>query len=257
MLNIERKIDVMIPTRNEANIRPKLMNVLNKADWVRDIIIETSKPLSTARKTGALKCQTEWLAMFDDDVEIPEEWLYGMLLYRRYISPKTLAISSPSLNANIPHYLAFQKISNRLVGLRNLKTPFVDNTLIKRSVFENYNPEPCFYAEDELLHNYVLSIGEWRHTDYIGVKHYYNDKDSYHGGFTEQHYNLTPFWRLCIRMLERSILPVLAVHYSHSFKTVPYWYKKNQRELIGYIRGKLGCAYDERVYKKKYSKNKA
>jgi glycosyltransferase involved in cell wall biosynthesis len=230
------KIDVMIPTRNENNIRPKLMKVLNNADWVKDIIIETSKPLSTARRTGALKCSTQWLAMFDDDVEIPQEWFNILMLYRRYINPNISAISSPSLNINVPHYLAYQRMANNIVHLIHLKTPFIDNTFIKRKVFEDYHPRPCFYAEDELLYKHLRKNRGWIHTHYIGVKHFAIMKDSYNAGVTEWKYNITTPFELLRHTFSRSIISILAVSKSKSLETIPFWWKRNIREIVGYVR---------------------
>jgi len=49
------------------------------------------KPLSIARKNGVLQANTEWVAMVDDDMLLPDNWLQ---LVTKAIDPKVGAIGT-------------------------------------------------------------------------------------------------------------------------------------------------------------------
>ncbi|MEM1724002.1 MAG: glycosyltransferase family A protein [Candidatus Jordarchaeales archaeon] len=100
------KVDVLIPTRNPSRVNPRLLEVLASAPWVNNVVFETSRPLSVARKIGAMKCKTEWIAMFDDDVVIPPNWFEVVSKFAR--QPNVVAVSTVRVDDNI-HVEALQE----------------------------------------------------------------------------------------------------------------------------------------------------
>lgn len=229
---MKMKVDVVIPTRNQSRIRPALMKTLKSADWVNNIIIETSKPLSIARVQGAKKCSTEWIAMFDDDVEIPENWFSVVSLK---IKPGVLAISTPYEDMDL-HMKAYQKVATKLRVKGNVRTPLICNLLIRRDLLLEYKPPLCFSCEDEFLYNYVIRKGKWLHTKPIGVKHWYKWKEGTEIGWVIGKYHVIPFLNFVRLCVSRFLLSVLAVAYSHTLKTVWIYWKWNIQIISGYLR---------------------
>lgn len=227
------KVDVIIPTKDPSKIRPKLLEVLKKADWVNNIIIETSKPLSLARVNGAKKCTTDWIAMFDDDVEIPNNWF---TVVEKFITDDVVAISTPSLDFNNIHILSYKKVTHQIKPLEKRDTPFIDNTLIKKSVMLTYNPPPIFYSEDELLYRHAKKFGRWIHPEHCGVKHFVTIKDTLRAGETIKQLDFYPIKRFIFGRIAYFILPFFALAYSKSFKTVIFFYRININLISGYLK---------------------
>jgi glycosyltransferase involved in cell wall biosynthesis len=230
------RVDVLIPTRDPNKIRPKLLEVIKKASWVNNIIIETSRPLSKARVNGARKCSTEWIAMFDDDVEIPENWFD---IVSKYIKPGVVAISTPSIDVNNIHMLAYKKVSDKIKPLHLRDTPFIDNTLIRRDILLEYNPPPIFYGEDELLYRFAKKKGLWIHPPYCGVKHFLVVKDHVEAASTMWQLGFYPLYRFLRGRLAYFIIPILAVGYSHTLKTITFFWKINIKIIAGSIKGMI------------------
>ncbi len=69
----DRKVDFVVPSSDEAN--PTLLRQIKQMPCAGEIINTHEKPLSTARKNGVLQAKTEWVAMVDDDMLLPENWL--------------------------------------------------------------------------------------------------------------------------------------------------------------------------------------
>ncbi len=232
-------IDVLIPTKNPEKIRPNLLSALNEAPWVHSIIIETSKPLSTARVEGAKKCSTEWIAMFDDDIDLPKNWL-GAVIPWPIIQSDVLAVSTPSRDAQPqPHILAYQRVTSAIKPVESRDTPFVDNTFILRSALLDYHPPRVFYSEDELLYRYIKSKGRWIHPPYCGVRHFYIQKDNVRAAEVMEQLGFYPFFRFLRGRLSYFILPFLAVAYSHTWKTVPFFWKWNVQLIAGWLKAKV------------------
>jgi glycosyltransferase involved in cell wall biosynthesis len=227
------KIDVVICTLDEKQIRPKLLEVLNDAPWVSCIVIEISRPLSLARKNGAKICSTEWIAMFDDDIEIPENWFDGMI---SAMADGVVAISSPHESVN-PHMRAYESLVNQhMKRAETLDTPFINNTLIRRDVLANYSPPPCFYCEDELLYRYVKAHGQWVHTQPLGVKHYPTQKNDQARGYYWRRYRLGPSSLFFRRRLTMPIIALMAVAYSRSLGTLAFYLRLNKDAVVGWLR---------------------
>lgn len=231
------RVDVLIPTKDPSKIRPSLLNTLNSASWVNNIIIETSRPLSTARVNGAKKCSTEWIAMFDDDVEIPEIWFDYVSKYTN--KKNVLAISTPSIDVNNIHFISYKKITDHIKPLELRDTPFIDNTLIKREVILNYNPPPVFYSEDELLYRHVKKHGKWIHPPYCGVKHYLVTKDFVKAAIVMEQLGFYPLYRFLRGRFAYFFISILAIGYSHTYRTAIFFWKANIKIIAGFLKAKV------------------
>lgn len=165
------KVDVVICTRDEQNIRPILMDTLRSAKWVNCIIVEKSKPLSTARVIGARKASTPVILYVDDDVDIPKNLPYLFVPYLE--DPSVLAVSSQAYDVD-KHWLAYRRALYTVWKDHHAIKGNFDNRayIIRRSVMLNYDPEPCFYCEDAALNKYVQSLGKWVNLPYCGINHY-------------------------------------------------------------------------------------
>jgi glycosyltransferase involved in cell wall biosynthesis len=239
------KVDVVIPTLAASRVRPRLIKVLESASWVNNIIYETSKPLARARIVGASKCTTKWVAMFDDDVEIPLDWFDKV---SGAIAPGVVAVSTPDLNAD-PDFLAVQLIADRLLKLERRDTPFIDNTLFLKSTLEGYDPPHAFYCEDELFYEHVKSKGRWVHTPPVGVRHFYAEKDALFSGASQRVYKFELGTVMIRRALVRFVLPIFAaIFYTRSLRTVYRLWRINIRNAAGWLMGpslkqKIGTAW--------------
>jgi hypothetical protein len=67
------KVDFVIPTREKPN--DTLLHIIEHMPCAGQIIIATEQPLSTKRKNAVLRAKTEWVAMIDDDMLLPDNWL--------------------------------------------------------------------------------------------------------------------------------------------------------------------------------------
>lgn len=230
-------VDVLIPTKDKAKVRPKLLETLSRANWVNRLVFETSKPLSTARVIGARKCSTEWIAMFDDDVEIPEHWFD---VVSKYIKPGVVAISTPSIDVNNIHMMAYKMVTDKIKPLHTRDTPFIDNTLIRRDVLLEYNPPPLFYGEDELLYRFAKKRGKWIHPPYCGVKHFLVTKNHIKAASIMQQLGFYPRYRFLRGRLAYFVIPVLAVGYSHTLSTIAFFWRINIKLIAGFIKAWVG-----------------
>jgi len=234
---VVEKVDVLIPTRDPSKIRPKLLKTLKDVTWVNNIVLETSKPLSTARVIGARKCTTEWIAMFDDDVEIPENWFS---VVSKYIKPSVVAISTPSIDINNIHMMAYKMVTDKIKALHTRDTPFIDNTLIRRDILLQYNPPPIFYGEDELLYRFAKKRGTWVHPPHCGVKHFLVLKNHLEASSVMWQLGFYPLFRFVRGRLAYFVIPVLAIGYSHTYKTIPFFWKMNIKIIAGALKARFG-----------------
>lgn len=236
-IRVDFKADVVITTKHESRIRPALMSVLKSSPFVGEIIIETSFPLANARKIGALKGSTEWIAMFDDDVEISENWFREAI---SKINSETAAISSmyEEQEPNMKEYLEF--FYRHKKHPENIETANLNTLLIRRSVFEDYRPLGIFACEDNALYDHVVTKGKWIH--FMGkARHWmrFNDRlnVAVEAGKNTRRYRLTTKKQLAKNTFYRFVIPFFVLPKTKSLKTVYYFWIWNFRVIWGYIIG--------------------
>ena len=161
------KVDFVVPSRDKAN--PTLLRILECMPCGGQIINIHDKPLSIARKHGVLQAKTEWVAMVDDDMLLPDNWL---LQVTKAIEPKVGAIGTVAVHKN-KHAAAYERVVGAVYNLSKLDTnPHINNIIIRRELMEHYNPPKLFYGEDQYFKRYVLTTGyTWKVLPFIGATH--------------------------------------------------------------------------------------
>jgi glycosyltransferase involved in cell wall biosynthesis len=229
------KIDVVIPTRSRNHIRSELLKALSNNFFVNKIIITEEKPLSIARKNACLKASTEWVAMFDDDVIIPQNYFQEIL---KHINDDVGAISSVTEPVD-PHLRAYQTVISKFFPLQKIDTaPHINNVLIRKNVMKNYNPPPLFLSEDLFLREHVESLGyKWKVIGNIGVIHVGKRKSGVEIGAAYRRYAHYNLYQLSRRFLARLIFAPFAVFFSRKLTTAFILWKENVEFFAGWLKG--------------------
>ena len=215
------KIDVVVLTRERSSVNPSLYKTLTTAPWVNSLAFEVSSPLSRARVKAATKCSTEWIAMFDDDIDLPLDW-FPKIAEGIDLSSCS-AISSIYTEAD-PHMASYMKAAALFRSPRSDGISYICNTLIRKDAFDGYDPPPCFECEDNLL---MVHVHPWLIQKDIGVVHHLKWK-SYEG--TGRAFKQYGFWsrrQIAKSIVARFGVAVIAMIYSGSPKTVFLHWRKN------------------------------
>jgi hypothetical protein len=226
------KVDFVVPTRDNPN--ESLLYGLKQMPLVGEIIITREKPLSLARKRAVLKANTEWVAMVDDDVLLPKNWLDCV---EAAITPDTGAIGTVAVHRN-KHVAAYDRVVGTIVKLNKIDTsPHINNILIRRSLMVNYNPPPLFFGEDHYFMRYVQKTGyHWKVLPFIGATHLGASKNYVTIGITYRRYGHFSVFKLVRRMVARFIFTPFAGLINFSLKTFEYLTKLNVEFIAGWLK---------------------
>ncbi len=224
------KVDFVVPSRDEAN--PTLLRQIKQMPCAGEIINTHEKPLSTARKNGVLQAKTEWVAMVDDDMLLPENWLQ---LVTKAIEPNVGAIGTVAVHKN-PHAAAYERVVGTVYNLSKLDTnPHINNILIRRKLMENYNPPKLFFGEDQYFKRYVQKTGyRWKVLPFMGATHLGTSKNYVTIGISYRRYGHFGVYKLARRMAARFIFTPFAA--LSRLSAVTFWYltKLNVEFLAGF-----------------------
>ncbi len=225
-------VDFVVPSRDEAN--PTLLRQIKQMPCSGQIINTHEKPLSVARKHGVLEAGTEWVAMVDDDMLLPPNWLQ---LVTKAIEPKVGAIGTVAVHKN-PHAAAYERVVGTVYNLSKLDTnPHINNILIRRELMENYNPPKLFFGEDQYFKRYVQKTGyRWKVLPFLGATHLGTSKDYVTIGISYRRYGHFGLYRLARRMAARFILTPYAALSRLSAKTFWYLTRLNVQFIAGFLK---------------------
>jgi glycosyltransferase involved in cell wall biosynthesis len=232
-------VDFVVPSRDEAN--PTLMHILKHMPCAGQIINTHEKPLSVARKNGVLQATTEWVAMVDDDMLLPDNWLQLVI---KAIEPNVGAIGTVAVHKN-KHAAAYERVIGTVYNLSKLDTnPHINNIIVLRKLMENYNPPKLFFGEDQYFKRYVQKKGyAWKVLPFLGATHLGTSKNYVAIGISYRRYGHFGFYKLTRRMLARFIFTPFAALSNLSVKTFLYLTKLNVEFLAGFakelVAGKL------------------
>ena len=228
----DMKVDFVVPSRDEAN--PTLMSQLKHMPCAGQIINTHEKPLSIARKHGVLQANTEWVAMVDDDMLLPENWLQ---LVTKAITPKVGAIGTVAVHKN-KHVAAYERVVGTVYNLSKLDTnPHINNIIIRRQLMENYNPPKLFFGEDQYFKRYVQKIGyTWKVLPFLGATHLGTSKNYVIIGISYRRYGHFGLYKLARRMAARFIFTPFAALSNLSARTLWYLTKLNVEFLAGFAK---------------------
>jgi glycosyltransferase involved in cell wall biosynthesis len=226
------KVDFVVPSREEAN--PLLLRQIQEMPCAGKIINTHEKPLSTARKHGVLSASTEWVAMVDDDMLLPSDWLKKVAAA---IEPGVGAIGTVAVHKN-PHAAAYERVVGTVYNLSKLDTnPHINNILIRREVMENYNPPKLFFGEDQVFKRYVQKAGyKWKVLPFLGATHLGTSKNYLTIGISYRRYGHFGFYKLARRMFARFLLTPFAALSNLSLKTFLYLTRINIEFLAGFAK---------------------
>jgi glycosyltransferase involved in cell wall biosynthesis len=228
----DMKVDFVVPSRDEAN--PTLMQQLKHMPCAGQIINTHEKPLSIARKNGVLQAETEWVAMVDDDMLLPDSWLQ---LVTSAITPKVGAIGTVAVHKN-KHVAAYERVVGTVYNLSKLDTnPHINNIIIQRQLMENYNPPKLFFGEDQYFKRYVQKTGYiWKVLPFLGATHLGTSKNYVTIGISYRRYGHFRLFQLIRRVVARFIFTPFAALVNLSFKTFAYLTKLNVEFIAGWAK---------------------
>lgn len=225
-------IDFVVPSRDKVN--PTLMQILKRMPCAGQIINTHEKPLSIARKHGVLAASTQWVAMVDDDMLLPDNWLQ---LVSKAIEPDVGAIGTVALHKN-PHAAAYERVVGTVYNLSKLDTnPHINNIIIRRKLMENYNPPKLFFGEDQYFKRYVQKTGyRWKVLPFLGATHLGTSKDYVTIGISYRRYGHFRAFQLIRRMVARFIFTPFAALSNLNLTTLLYLTKLNVEFVAGWAK---------------------
>ena len=226
------KVDFVIPSRDNPN--DTLLHILEHMPCIGEIIITRERPLSLARKRAVLKAKTEWVAMVDDDVCLPKNWLQQVTAE---ITPNVGAIGTVAVHKN-KHVAAYDRVVGTVVKLNKIDTsPHINNIIIRRKLMENYNPPPLFFGEDHYFKRYVEKAGYiWKVLPFIGATHLGSSKNYVTIGIAYRRYGHFTVFKLVRRIVARFIFTPFAALINLSLKTFEYLSKLNVEFIAGWAK---------------------
>jgi len=228
----DMKVDFVVPSRVEAN--PTLMLQLKHMPCAGQVINTHEKPLSIARKHGVLQANTEWVAMVDDDMLLPDNWLQ---LVTKAITSKVGAIGTVAVHKN-KHVAAYERVVGTVYNLSKLDTnPHINNIIIRRALMENYNPPKLFFGEDQYFKRYVQKTGYvWKVLPFLGATHLGTSKNYVTIGISYRRYGHFGLYKLARRMAARFIFTPFAALTNASAQTFWYLMKLNIEFIAGFAK---------------------
>ena len=228
----EMKVDFVVPSRDEAN--PTLLRQIREMPCSGQIINTHEKPLSTARKHGVLSASTDWVAMVDDDMLLPPDWLKKVT---SAVESGVGAIGTVAVHRN-PHVAAYERVVGTVYNLSKLDTnPHINNIIIRRELMENYNPPKLFFGEDQVFKRYVQKSGyKWKVLPFLGATHLGTSKNYVTIGVSYRRYGHFGFYKLARRMTARFMFTPFAALSRLSPNTFWYLTKLNVEFLAGFAK---------------------
>ena len=226
------KVDFVVPSKDKPN--QKLLHILGQMPCAGEIINTHEKPLSVARKHGVLQANTEWVAMVDDDMLLPHDWLK---LVTKAIEPRVGAIGTVAVHKN-KHVAAYERVVGVVYKLDKIDTnPHINNIIIRRKLMENYEPPRLFFGEDQYFKHYVQKTGYiWKVLPFLGATHLGTSKNYVIIGITYRRYGHFGLYKLARRMVARFIFTPFAALINASSTTFWYLTKRNVEFISGFAK---------------------
>ena len=226
------KVDFVVPSREKVN--PTLIQILECMPCAGQIINTHEKPLSVARKYGVLQAKTEWVAMVDDDMLLPKNWLE---LVTKAIEPKVGAIGSVAVHKN-KHVAAYERVVGLFYNLSELDTnPHINNIIIRRKLMESYDPPKLFFGEDQYFKRYVQKSGyTWKVLPFLGATHLGTSKNYVTIGISYRRYGHYGLYKLLRRVAARFIFTPFAALVNFSVRSFYYLTKLNVEFIAGFFK---------------------
>ncbi len=228
----DEKVDFVIPSRGKVN--EVLLKRIAEMEGSGQVIVTKEKPLSLARKHAVLRAHSEWVAMIDDDVLLPKDWL-GLVVAN--VSPNVGVVATVALQGN-KHVAAYDRVVGYVVRLSEVDTsPHINNMLIRRCLMEDYNPPRLFFGEDLQLKRYVEASGfVWKVIPFIGAVHLGSSKNHVTLGVAYKRYSHYSLFQFARRMIARFVFTPYAALANFSLETFMYLNKLNVEFIAGWMK---------------------
>jgi glycosyltransferase involved in cell wall biosynthesis len=228
----DNKVDFVIPTRGQINC--SLLTSLSDISGIGNLIVAKDRPLSLARKRAVLKAKTTWVAMIDDDMYLPNDWLVRV---KSEIASNVGAIATVALQGN-KHVAAYDKVVGNVVKLHKIDTsPHINNVLVRRRLLVDYDPPPLFFGEDHHLKKFIEKSGySWKVIPYIGAIHLGSSKNHVTLGMAYRRYGHYSIYQLIRRMIARFIFTPYAALVNMNPITFAYLSKVNVEFIAGWTK---------------------
>ena len=226
------KVDIVIPSLGKVN--DALIKSLERMPGSGEVVVATDKPLSLARKRAVLNAKTEWVAMVDDDMVLPKNWLARVTAE---IAPNVGAVATVALQGN-KHVAAYDRVVGNVVKLHKVDTsPHINNVLIRRSLMAGYDPPPLFFGEDHHLKRFIEKSGyAWKVIPYVGAVHLGSSKNHVTLGIAYRRYGHYSLFQLARRIVARFIFTPYAAFVNFSFVTFAYLTRINVEFIAGWAK---------------------
>jgi glycosyltransferase involved in cell wall biosynthesis len=225
-------VDFVIPTREHPT--SVLVSSIERMPCAGKIIITNEHPLSVARKHAVLKADTEWVAMIDDDMLLPQNWLQQVTAK---IAPNIGAIGTVAVHKN-KRVAAYDRVVGTVVKLSEIDTsPHINNVIIRKKLMETYDPPNVFFGEDQHLKRHVEKSGfVWMVLPFLGVTHFGVSKNYVTVGFAYRRYGHFTIYQLVRRVVARFIFTPFAALSNLSLGTFWYLSKINIEFIAGWAK---------------------
>jgi len=221
-------IDVVIPTLSQPD--PGLLDDLDHVSGIGNVIITREKPLSIARKKAILKAESSLVALIDDDIRIPHSWLNKL---KSEMVDRVGAVSSVAANKD-PDKDAYLKIVSCFFNLDSVDTsPHINNVLVRKEIFENYNPPLLFLGEDFFFKKHVEKTHIWKVLPFFGVQHLKKSSNFVGLGYAYKKYNHYSTKQLIRRAVSKFVFIPYAAALNLSFKTAFNLHRENSHFYAG------------------------
>ena len=226
------KVDIVIPSRGKVN--DALIKRLRSMPEAGEIIVTMEKPLSLARKRGVLSAKTIWVAMIDDDMFLPKDWLNLVAIET---APDVGAVATVALQRN-EHVAAYDRVVGTVVKLNKVDTsPHINNVLVRKSLLEKYGPPPLFFGEDHHLKRFIEKSGyKWKVIPFLGAVHLGSSKNHLTLGVAYRRYGHYSVFQLTRRVIARFIFTPFAAAGALSLKTFAYLNRINVEFIAGWAK---------------------
>jgi len=228
------KVDVVIPTRNRRDIEKGLLEAISNEQKFNNLIITEVKSLSKARFEGCKKASTEWVAMFDDDILIPPNWLQSVL---NEVDSTTGAVATVSRQHDAS-FDAYYNVVSSFYQVHNLDSdPRIGNVLIKRNLMLSFQPTLVFTGEDQHLRKHIENTGYfWKTLPCIGVIHMRRTTINVDTGIYYKRYHYYNHFQLLRRLSARFLLGSFTPLVSHRLFTPFSLWKDDVKFVSGWLK---------------------
>jgi len=197
--------------------------------------------ITQARFEGCQKASTEWVAMFDDDILVPPNWLQSVL---NQVDSTSGAVTTVYRQTDAS-FDAYYEVVSSFYQVHNLDSdPRIGNVLIKRNLMLSFQPTLVFTGEDQHLRKHIENTGYfWKTLPYIGVIHMRRATINVDTGIYYKRYHYYSHFQLLRRLSARFLLGSFTPLVSHRLFTPFSLWKDDVKFVSGWLKETFKSPY--------------